>query len=46
VATKEAYVQRMPDARLVVIEDARHAVPAERPQAFNAALAAFLAEQG
>jgi len=46
VATKEAYVQRMPNARLVVIEDARHAVPAERPQAFNAALAAFLAEQG
>ncbi len=45
VAAKQAYVARMPKAKLVVIEDAHHAVPVERPQEFNAALEAFLAEQ-
>ncbi len=43
VAAKEAYVGLLPDARLVVISDARHATPMERPAEFNAALAEFLA---
>ena len=43
VATKEAYVKLLPDAQLVVIADAHHATPVERPQEFNAALAQFLA---
>ncbi|MGB8646799.1 MAG: alpha/beta hydrolase [Anaerolineae bacterium] len=44
VAAKEAYVKRLSDARLVVIADARHALPTERPEEFNAALLKFLAE--
>jgi 3-oxoadipate enol-lactonase len=43
VAVKEAYVKLMPDAQLVVIADAHHATPIERPQEFNAVLAQFLA---
>lgn len=46
VAEKKAYVERMARAELVVIEDARHALPAERPEKFNAVLEAFLVEQG
>ncbi|MBE7417554.1 MAG: alpha/beta fold hydrolase [Ideonella sp.] len=42
VAAKQAYVQKMPDAELVVIPDARHAVTAERPEAFNTMLTRFL----
>ena len=45
VAAKEAYIARMPHARLVVIPDAHHAVPVEKPEAFNRVLAQFLAEQ-
>ncbi len=44
VALKEMYVKLMPNARLVVLEDSRHAVPAEHPQKFNAVLAEFLAK--
>ncbi len=44
VALKEAYIKLMPDAQLVVIPDAHHAVPIERPREFNAVLAKFLAE--
>jgi pimeloyl-ACP methyl ester carboxylesterase len=43
VAIKEAYVKLLPDAQLVVIADAHHATPVERPQEFNAVLAPFLA---
>jgi 3-oxoadipate enol-lactonase len=43
VAIKEAYVKLLPDAQLVVIADAHHATPIERPQEFNAVLASFLA---
>lgn len=46
VAEKKAYAERMARAELVVIEDARHALPAERPEKFNAVLEAFLVEQG
>ncbi|HMA37677.1 MAG TPA: alpha/beta hydrolase [Chloroflexia bacterium] len=45
VAVKAAYVQRMPDARLVVIPATHHAVPMETPEQFTAVLVAFLAEQ-
>jgi pimeloyl-ACP methyl ester carboxylesterase len=41
VDEKKEYVERMAQAELVVIEDARHAVPVERPRKFNAALEAF-----
>jgi pimeloyl-ACP methyl ester carboxylesterase len=33
----------MPDARLVVIPDAHHGTPIEKPAEFNQALAEFLA---
>ncbi len=46
VAAKEAYARLMPDARVVVIPEARHATPVERPAEFNAALAEFLAAHG
>ncbi len=43
VAVKEAYVAKLPDAQLVVIPDAHHALPVEKPRAFNQALQEFLA---
>ena len=43
VALKQAYAARLPDARVVVIADARHALPMERPREFNDALETFLA---
>ncbi|MEJ2212335.1 MAG: alpha/beta fold hydrolase [Anaerolineae bacterium] len=39
---KAAYVNRMPRAELVVIEDSRHGTPVDQPEAFNEAVAAFL----
>ena len=45
VATKEATVANMRQAELVVIEDSRHATPAERPEPFNQAVMAFLAQR-
>jgi pimeloyl-ACP methyl ester carboxylesterase len=42
VALKEAYVKLLPDARLVVIADSRHATPLDQPQAFNQTLLEFL----
>jgi pimeloyl-ACP methyl ester carboxylesterase len=44
IAQKEAYVKEMPNARLLVIEDSRHATPLDQPQRFNSSLLAFLAE--
>ena len=43
VAYKRAYAAKMPNARVAVISDARHAAPVERPQAFNERVASFLA---
>jgi pimeloyl-ACP methyl ester carboxylesterase len=40
---KQAYVAKIPNAKLVVIEDARHAVTVEKPEHFNAILEKFLA---
>ncbi|HSC82250.1 MAG TPA: alpha/beta hydrolase [Pseudomonas sp.] len=42
VARKQAYVDEMPNARLVVIEQSRHATPMDQPQRFNATLLEFL----
>jgi len=41
---KQAYTAKLPNAKLVVIEDARHAVTAERPEQFNKIVEEFLAE--
>jgi pimeloyl-ACP methyl ester carboxylesterase len=40
---KRKYVAKIPDARLAVIEDARHAVAVEKPDEFNRILDEFLA---
>ena len=40
---KKDYAAKIPNAKLVVIEDARHAVTAERPEQFNAIVMEFLA---
>ena len=45
VAFKEAYIKRIPNAELVVIPDAHHAMPLEYPEEFNTALAEFLGKQ-
>lgn len=42
VAFKQEYTNRIPGATLVVIDDARHMLPVERPDEFNAAVATFL----
>ena len=39
---KKAYVNKIPNARLEVIKDARHAVTAEKPEEFNILLKVFL----
>lgn len=44
VAAARALGESAPDGRVVVIERAGHLVSLEQPQAFNAALATFLAE--
>jgi len=45
VAFKEAFVTRMPHAKLTVIPNSHHAVPIERPEIFNAIVASFLEAQ-
>ena len=44
VSAKQEYVDKLPNARLVVIEDSRHATPVEKPDEFNQVLLAFLQE--
>ena len=44
VALKQAYVDELPDARLLVIADSRHATPLDQPEHFNRGLLAFLQE--
>ncbi|PWB30198.1 3-oxoadipate enol-lactonase [Pseudomonas sp. SDI] len=43
VSLKERYVSLIPQARLAVIEDSRHATPLDQPQRFNQTLLQFLA---
>ncbi len=44
ISRKEAYVARLTNARHVIVADSRHALPVERPEAFNAVLRNFLLE--
>jgi pimeloyl-ACP methyl ester carboxylesterase len=44
VEAKQAYVTELPDARLQVIDNSRHATPLDQPQRFNTALLDFFAE--
>lgn len=44
VALKEAYVRLIKEAKLVVIEDSRHATPLDQPEEFNRVLLGFLNE--
>lgn len=46
VADKEEVVARMPNAELAVVEDARHALPVEKPDAFNDLVDDFLDRLG
>lgn len=43
IQLKERYVALMPHARLVVIDDSRHATPLDQPEVFNQTLLQFLA---
>lgn len=42
IAMKEAYIAKMSNVQLQVIQNAHHAVPTERPDAFNEVVANFL----
>ncbi len=42
IGDKERYAAQMPQAEMVVIADARHALPVEKPEEFNRAVLAFL----
>ena len=44
VSDKEATVNMLPNARLLVVEDSRHATPIEHPEEFNQAVLKFLME--
>lgn len=43
IEAKQPFVDAMPSAEMFVIENAHHAVPAERPEEFNTVLEEFLA---
>lgn len=45
IARKKAYIERLPLAELAVIQDSRHATPADQPEIFNRILMAFLKKQ-
>jgi 3-oxoadipate enol-lactonase len=46
VESKRAFVEKMPNAELVVIEDSRHATPVERPEEFNRVVLEFYRKLG
>ena len=46
IALKEAYVEKMPNAMLVVIPNSGHFTPIDEPEAFNEAVMSFLSKQG
>ncbi len=41
-AEKEQYTQLMPNAELIIVENSRHALPAEKPTEFNQIVLSFL----
>ena len=45
VSVKEHIAARMPNAEVAVVEDARHALPVERPDDFNAIVGDFLSRE-
>jgi pimeloyl-ACP methyl ester carboxylesterase len=45
VEAKKTMAAEIPNARLVIIQDARHATPMEKPEEFNRVVATFLQEQ-
>lgn len=45
VSAKEAFVPKMGNAELIVIQDSRHAVPVEKPDEFNQIVSTFLSKQ-
>ena len=44
VSAKEAFVSKMPQAKLVVVQDSRHATPVDSPEKFNEIVMSFLSE--
>jgi pimeloyl-ACP methyl ester carboxylesterase len=46
IEDKEAYTAQIPNARLLIIEDSRHATPIDQPEVFNTAVLNFLAKYG
>jgi len=44
VAAKQAYVDKLSNARLIIIKDSRHGTPVEHPEKFNRLLLGFLQE--
>lgn len=46
VALKQAYVRLLPNARLVVVNDSRHATPLDQPAEFNRIALEFIASTG
>jgi len=44
VTTKEAFVAKMPQAKLIVVENSRHATPVDSPEKFNKLVLSFLSE--
>jgi 3-oxoadipate enol-lactonase len=42
---KRAYVKKMPQAEIVVVEDSRHATPIDQTEIFNHELMSFLSRQ-
>lgn len=46
VQEKQAAVERLPHGELKVIKNSRHATPIDQPEAFNAAVLAFLQREG
>lgn len=45
VSDKQAYTALIPGARLVIVEDSRHALPAEKPAEFNQIVLDYLVHQ-
>ena len=44
IVSKQPIIDEVPDARMVVVDGARHLLPVEKPDEFNKILTAFLAE--
>lgn len=45
VSAKQAYVRKMPNAKLIVISDSHHATPVDQPEIFNQSVLEFLSNR-